>query len=142
MANEQLMKYTYSVEQGDYIKAGEVSSTIKSQLKQIGIDATLIRGIAIACYEAEMNLVIHSLGGTISLSLSEDGIHLDIVDNGPGIADIDQALMEGFSTAPESARQMGFGAGMGLPNMKRCTDTFSITSKIGVGTTIQMGFKL
>lgn len=142
MAKEQLMVHSYLVEQGDYVKAGEVSSSIKTKLKQLGVNAALIRCIAIACYEAEMNLVIHSLGGTITVSVCVDDIYLNVVDKGPGIADIEQALTEGFSTAPESARQMGFGAGMGLPNMKRCTDDFRITSEVGVGTTINMGFKL
>ncbi len=142
MNAENRMVHTYRVDKDDYTKAGEVSSTIKGMLKQLGIDAALVRRIAIACYEAEMNLVIHSHGGNISVSISEDDLLVIVKDSGPGIADVNQALVEGFSTAPESAREMGFGAGMGLPNMKRCADTFDIESALGLGTAIKLGFNI
>jgi serine/threonine-protein kinase RsbT len=132
----------FSVAKMDFTRAGDVSARIKRTLKLLGVDARVIRRIAVATYEAEINLVIHSEGGEIILQIEPRDIVITVRDVGPGIADIDQAMTEGFSTASEDARSMGFGAGMGLPNMSRNADRFSIQSKLGVGTTIVMAFDL
>lgn len=132
----------FSVAKMDFTRAGDVSARIKRMLKLLGVDARVIRRIAVATYEAEINLVIHSEGGEIVLQIEPRDIVITVRDVGPGIADIDQAMTEGFSTASEDARSMGFGAGMGLPNMSRNADRFSIQSKLGVGTTIVMAFDL
>lgn len=133
---------TYNVRALDYATAGDASATIKRKLKQLGVDSTILRRIAVASYEVELNLIIHSLGGTLTLKMSPTEILLVSEDCGPGIPDIDKALQEGFSTASEEARNLGFGAGMGLPNMKRNADEFSIASEVGKGTQIQMRFHL
>ena len=137
-----LMSHTYDVRAGEFQTAGDASANIKRKLKQIGIDSTVLRRIAVASYEAELNLIIHSHGGKLTLEMTPDSIVLTSADIGPGIADISKAMQEGFSTASEEARDLGFGAGMGLPNMKRNADGFSIESEVGVGTTIQMAFAL
>ena len=136
------MSHTYDVRAGEFQTAGDASANIKRKLKQIGIDSTVLRRIAVASYEAELNLIIHSHGGKLTLEMTPDSIVLTSADVGPGIADISKAMQEGFSTASEEARDLGFGAGMGLPNMKRNADGFSIESEVGVGTTIQMAFAL
>ena len=132
----------YNVRALDYATAGDASATIKRKLKQLGVDSTILRRIAVASYEVELNLIIHSVGGTLTLKMSPTGIMLVSQDQGPGIPDIDKALQEGYSTASEEARNLGFGAGMGLPNMKRNADEFSIQSEIGRGTLIQMKFRI
>lgn len=138
----------YSIEQVFYIKAwdfasaGEASSQIKKMLKQLGIDPNLARRVTIAAYEAEMNLIIHSIGGELKLKITPQSITLTAEDKGPGIPDIDLAMQEGYSTAPEIARELGFGAGMGLPNIKRCADRLNIQSKVGEGTLLEMYFDL
>ena len=132
----------YDVKALDYATAGDASATIKRKLKQLGVDSAILRRIAVASYEAELNLIIHSLGGSITVQMSPQEIRLLSRDVGPGIPDIDKALQEGYSTASEEARNMGFGAGMGLPNMKRNADAFRIESEIGVGTRIEMRFLL
>lgn len=132
----------FSVDKMDFTRAGDVSATIKRTLKLLGVDARVIRRIAVATYEAEINLVIHSDGGQIELHIGDENILITVSDCGPGIADIERAMVEGYSTASEDARNMGFGAGMGLPNMKRNADAFYITSALGVGTTIEMRFDL
>jgi len=136
-----LMSNAYDVRAGEFQTAGDASASIKRKLKQIGIDSTVLRRIAVASYEAELNLIIHSDGGRLMLEMTPDTIILTSADVGPGIADISKAMQEGFSTASEEARDLGFGAGMGLPNMKRNADEFSIESEVGTGTRIQMGFK-
>ena len=137
-----LMSNAYDVRAGEFQTAGDASASIKRKLKQIGIDSTVLRRIAVASYEAELNLIIHSHGGQLMLEMTPDMIVLTSADVGPGIADIGKAMQEGFSTASEEARDLGFGAGMGLPNMKRNADEFSIESEFGKGTRIRMGFKL
>ena len=137
-----LMSNAYDVRAGEFQTAGDASASIKRKLKQIGIDSTVLRRIAVASYEAELNLIIHSHGGQLMLEMTPDMIVLTSADVGPGIADISKAMQEGFSTASEEARDLGFGAGMGLPNMKRNADEFGIESEVGKGTRIQMGFKL
>lgn len=122
----------------DFETAGEASSKIKRLLQRIGIRSDIIRRVAIACYEAEMNVIIHACSGVIQAAIYPGHTELTVEDQGPGIADIDLAMQEGYSTAPDHIREMGFGAGMGLPNMMRCTDEFDIKSTVGVGTKIRM----
>lgn len=139
---QSMLKNVYEVHAGEFQTAGDASASIKRKLKQIGIDSAVLRRIAVASYEAELNLIIHSHGGELTLEITPGAIILVSRDVGPGIADISKAMQEGFSTASEEARDLGFGAGMGLPNMKRNADGFSIESEVGVGTCIQMEFHL
>lgn len=122
----------------DFESAGEASSKIKLVLQQIGIRAEIIRRIAISAYEAEMNVIIHAYRGKLHAEIFPDHTELKVEDEGPGIADIKLAMQEGYSTAPDYVREMGFGAGMGLPNMVKCTDSFDIQSTVGDGTKINM----
>ena len=140
MAN--ILEKSFPVEAGAFTTAGEASTTIKRTLKQLGISADVLRRVSVACYEVELNLVIHSLGGTLTLLVDPEMVTLISTDVGPGIPDIGKAMTEGFSTASAEARTLGFGAGMGLPNMKRNATTFEIQSEVGKGTTITMGFAL
>ena len=132
----------FPVPEGSFATAGDASGKIKRTLKQLGVDANVTRRVAVCTYEAEINLVIHAQGGEIVFDMSPEEIRVTIADEGPGIPDVDKAMTEGFSTASEEARNMGFGAGMGLPNMLRNADDFSIESEVGKGTTIIMGFKI
>lgn len=132
----------YPVKALDYATAGDASATVKRKLKQLGVDSAILRRVAVASYEAELNLIIHSQGGSLTVRMSPSEIVLESEDCGPGIPDIERALQEGYSTASEEARNMGFGAGMGLPNMKRNADDFSIRSEVGTGTQIRMRFRL
>jgi serine/threonine-protein kinase RsbT len=133
-----LMQYSFNVEKDDFDRAGEASSSIKKILRQLGIDAAIIRRVAISTYEAEINIVIHSLGGTINLEIDTNSIKIIAKDRGPGIANIELAMQVGYSTATDKVREMGFGAGMGLPNMEKCADKFEVVSAVGIGTTITM----
>ena len=135
-----MIKETYPVRAGDMTAAGDVSARIKRQMKQLGIDAAVMRRVSVCTYEAEINLVIHSLGGEITFEIAPGKILVRATDVGPGIADIEKAMTEGFSTASNEVSNMGFGAGMGLPNMKRNADAFFITSQPGAGTDIRMEF--
>ena len=126
----------------DFVTAGEASAQIKRMLKKLGVDPGVIRRLAIACYEAEINLVIHSDGGKLMLELNPDNVTLISEDVGPGIPDIDLAMSEGYSTASDDVRMMGFGAGMGLANMARNADHFNIESRVGEGTKIEMVFDI
>ena len=137
-----LLREVYPISAGAYETAGEASASIKRKLKQLGIDSGVLRRISVASYEVELNLVIHSMGGTLTLAVDPEQIMLISKDVGPGIPDITRAMTEGYSTANEEARSLGFGAGMGLPNMKRNASTFDIQSQPGVGTSIVMVFKL
>ena len=139
---QMAMVDSYQVKAGDFRTAGEASAAIKRKLKQLGIDSAILRRISVASYEVELNLIIHSLGGTLTMEMTPRELHLTSRDIGPGIADVEKALEEGFSTAGEEARDLGFGAGMGLPNMRRNADVFSITSEPGKGTLIDMRFFL
>ena len=141
-AGEETYQETRQVEQGNFATAGQISASFKNTLKKLGVASPVIRRIAIASYEAEINLAIHSWGGTMRLVIYPNRVRLLVDDVGPGIADIDLAMQEGYSTASEEVRMLGFGAGMGLPNMRRNADGFSIESQPGVGTTIQMEFRL
>ena len=132
----------FDVEKGDFEKAGEASRKIKRSLQQLGISSKVIRHIAIAGYEGEMNIAIHSDGGQIMLEVDENAVTLRLEDVGPGIPNVDLAMTEGGSPACDTVREMGFGAGMGLPYMEKNADDFEIHSKVGEGTKIKMYFKL
>ena len=122
--------------------AGDVSARIKRHMKRLGIPSSIMRRVSVCTYEAEINLVIHSLGGEIDFEITSESILVRVRDCGPGIPDLEKAMTEGWSTASNEVRNMGFGAGMGLPNMKRNADEFSITSAVGVGTDISMVFHI
>lgn len=134
------LSYEFDVKGGDFAKAGDASSRVKRILQQIGAPSQIVRRVAIACYEAEMNVVIHAGGGKVAMEADLQHIVITVTDQGPGIKDVEQAMTPGFSTAPDSIREMGFGAGMGLPNMKNCASDLHITTKEGVGTTVRMEF--
>ncbi len=137
-----MIQTDYPIHHGDYTRAGEASADIKRQLRQLGVGSATLRRIAVAAYEMELNIIIHSLGGSMTLVVDNDGIKLSSRDEGPGIPDVSKAMSEGFSTADEVARGLGFGAGMGLPNMRRNADQFEIESVMGQGTQIRMLFLL
>ena len=130
--------FKFEVDGSDFTSAGHASVQIKKNLRQLGISPEVIRRVSIAMYEGEINMVIHAGGGHAEVKVCEDHIQIVLEDNGPGIKDIEQAMQEGFSTAPDQIRSLGFGAGMGLPNMKRYTDSMEIESTVGVGTKIVM----
>lgn len=132
------VKLHYDVNAYDFTCAGEASGKLKRSLKDLGFDASLVRKVAIAVYEAEINMVIHAEGGVIDAVITPECITVVLADKGPGIPDIDLAMKEGYSTAPENVRSLGFGAGMGLPNIKKYTDEMHIETEIGVGTTITL----
>ncbi len=134
----EALKLHYDVSGNDFTCAGEASGKIKKALKEIGFSAALTRNVAIAVYEAEINMVIHGGGGVIDVEITPECIYIVLADQGPGIPDINLAMKEGYSTAPENVRQLGFGAGMGLPNIKKYTDEMVIESEVGVGTTIKL----
>lgn len=138
--NELLYTCENEVIKDDFAAAGEVSAKLKRKLKQIGISSAIIRKIAIASYEAEINMIIHSYGGTMKIEIDADTIVVTCKDTGPGIPDIDLAMTEGYSTAPQSIREMGFGAGMGLSNINKNSDDMTITSS-PEGTTVKMVFR-
>ncbi len=129
---------TYQVSGDDFTRAGEASSDVKRMLKKMGADPEAIRKVAISMYEGEINMVIHAHGGEINVTITPEEVQMVLSDNGPGIADVDKAMEAGFSTAPENVRSLGFGAGMGLPNMKKYSDDMKIDTKLGEGTTVTM----
>jgi len=132
------LTFRYEISGDDFTRAGEASSAVKNRLKLLGVDSDAIRKVAIAMYEGEINMVIHAHGGEISVQIGDDAVTMILTDKGPGIPDIAKAMEEGFSTAPDEIRSLGFGAGMGLPNMKRYSDELDIQSQPGVGTTVTM----
>ena len=136
------MIFEYKVTGGDFDRAGSVASALKKTLRQLGIDPDIIRRIVISCYEAEVNVVAHAHQGDVRIEITTEEIRIEVNDSGPGIADIELAMKEGFSTATEAVRQMGFGAGMGLPNIARNTDRFDISSEPGKGTRLELIHKL
>ena len=140
--SKMIIKETYPVKADDMTAAGDVSARIKRHMKRLGIPSSIMRRVSVCTYEAEINLVIHSDGGQIDFEISEDRILVRARDVGPGIPDIDKAMTEGWSTASNEVRNMGFGAGMGLPNMKRNADEFAISSVVGEGTDISMIFHI
>lgn len=132
----------YEVAAGDMSRAGEASSAVKQTLRKMGFDSDTIRRVSVCMYEGEINMVIHANGGTASVDVGLDEITITLRDTGPGIPDVEQAMQEGFSTAGDSARNLGFGAGMGLPNMKKYSDTMTVDSTVGVGTTVTMVIRI
>jgi len=135
------MHLEYNVEGGDFTRAGFASSQIKKTLKQLNVDATVIKRVVVALYEAEVNIVAHAYRGVIYADIKGAGIQLRLEDEGPGIADVDMAMKRGFSTASREVREMGFGAGMGLPNISENADNFSIETTVGKGTTLNIEIK-
>ncbi len=139
--SEQL-NFHFIVDGNDFTSAGQASIQIKKNLRRLGLDPETIRRVSIAMYEGEINMVIHAGGGEADVNVYENYIEIILKDNGPGIKNIEQAMQEGFSTAPDQIRSLGFGAGMGLPNMKRYTDEMKIESEVGSGTTVTMRVNL
>lgn len=138
----QNVKLHYDIDGSDFTVAGQASSNLKKILKQLGVSPDIIRKAAISMYEGEINTVIHGKGGTVDVEISTDKLIVTFTDQGPGIKDIAQAMQEGFSTATDEARELGFGAGMGLPNMKKYSDVLNITSAPGQGTTVEIVINL
>lgn len=135
---EDVIVLNYTISPDDFTRAGEASSDVKSKLKQIGVSPEAVRKVAIAMYEGEINMVIHARGGKITVEISPVAIKMILEDVGPGIPDVEMAMKAGYSTAPDEVRSLGFGAGMGLPNMKKYTDDMEVETELGVGTTITM----
>jgi anti-sigma regulatory factor (Ser/Thr protein kinase) len=132
------VKFHFDIDGDNFTSAGEASVRIKKLLREMGFSPDVIRRVSVAMYEGEINMVIHADGGSADVIVTGDSIQIILADKGPGIPDIDMAMKEGFSTAPDNIRSLGFGAGMGLPNMKRYTDDMRIESEVGKGTTIYM----
>lgn len=139
---EERIILTYEVPADDFTRAGEASSDVKQKLKQLGISPAAVRKAAIAMYEGEINMVIHARGGKIQVEITPEEIRILLDDVGPGIPDVELAMKEGYSTAPDQVRELGFGAGMGLPNMKKYTDHMEIDTRLGEGTKITMTVKI
>ena len=139
---EELLRKTFKIHGRDFDKAGETATEIKRILKEIGIDSGLVHRTVIIALEAEMNVVMYAAEGTLSFVFTEEEIRLEVADEGPGIEDIEMALTEGFSTATDQMREMGFGFGMGLPNIRKNADEFHIDSEVGVGTTVSAMLRL
>ena len=135
---DEAVRFHFVVDGEDFTSAGQASVQVKKNLRKLGSPPEIIRKISIAMYEGEINMVIHADGGEADVLVYEDRIVMILTDRGPGIADVDKAMQEGYSTAPDNVRSLGFGAGMGLPNMKRYTDDMKIESVVGEGTTITM----
>lgn len=141
MATGESIKLRYDVDGSDFVTCGQASEDVKRTLKSIGIPTASIRRVSIAMYEGEINMVIHGGGGVAEVEIFDDEIKIVLSDTGKGIADIEKAMQEGYSTATDDIRELGFGAGMGLPNMKKYSDEFHIESEVGVGTTVTMTVK-
>jgi serine/threonine-protein kinase RsbT len=139
---QSALNQSYSIQGGDFSKAGVVSVRIKNLLKELGLDFNIIRRAAIAAYEAEMNVIMYAREARVDLSVSAGRIDVVFDDRGPGIPNVDMAMKEGFSTATQEMREMGFGAGMGLPNIKKNSDAFRITSKVGEGTRLEISIAM
>lgn len=138
----EALVFNFNVDGDDFTSAGQASVQVKKNLRQLGISPEIIRKISIAMYEGEINMVIHAGGGKATVRVTEEYVEIILADKGPGIKNIEQAMQEGFSTAPDAIRSLGFGAGMGLPNMKRYTDSMEIDTEVGVGTTVTMRINL
>ncbi len=132
------IKLHYIVPGDDFTRAGAASGDVKRNLKTLGISPAVIRNVSIAMYEGEINMVIHAGGGEIDVEITETEIIMTLADKGPGIENVELAMKEGYSTAPDNVRSLGFGAGMGLPNIKKYTDEFEIDTEVGVGTTLRL----
>ncbi len=134
--------FHFDVDGDNFTSAGQASTQVKKNLRQLGLSPAIIRRVSIAMYEGEINMVIHANGGTADVVVTEEYIEIVLRDSGPGIKNVEEAMQEGFSTATDSIRSLGFGAGMGLPNMKRYTDSMKIDTVVGEGTTITMRVNL
>ena len=134
----EALNFHFDVDGENFTSAGQASVQVKKNLRQLGLSPEIIRRVSIAMYEGEINMVIHAGGGEADVDVYEDRIEIILTDHGPGIKNIEQAMQEGFSTAPDAIRSLGFGAGMGLPNMKRYTDKMEIDTVVGEGTSIKM----
>ena len=132
------MIFEYPVQGGDFTNAGTVSSKVKKMMRQLGVDAGVIKRTIVALYEAEVNIVAHAYKGVITVQLEQDKIYIKLDDEGPGIPDIEKAMQRGYSTASPEVREMGFGAGMGLPNIKANSDVLEVHSVVGKGTTVEI----
>jgi len=132
------MHFEYKIEGGDFTKAGYASSQVKRSLKQLNVDPKVIKRVVVALYEGEVNIVAHAYHGNILIDIDTEKIRMTLIDQGPGISNIEQAMQMGFSTATPEVREMGFGAGMGLPNIKNNSDVFKLESEVGVGTTLEI----
>lgn len=139
---EDAIVLTYEISPDDFTRAGEASSDVKRKLKQMGVNPEAVRKVAIAMYEGEINMVIHARGGEITVEITPEQIRMELADVGPGIPNVELAMQAGYSTAPDEIRSLGFGAGMGLPNMKKYSDQMAIDTRIGEGTTITMTVKI
>lgn len=140
--NEDRIRFEYDVDGENFTSAGTASEAVKFNLKQLGIASDVIRRVAIVMYEGEINMVIHAKGGKAVVEIDSDKIEITLTDVGPGIPDINQAMQAGWSTAPDNIRSLGFGAGMGLPNMKKYSDEMEVSSVVGEGTTVKMTVKI
>ena len=138
----EVLVFHFDVDGENFTSAGQASVQVKKNLRQLGLSPDIIRRVSIAMYEGEINMVIHAGGGKADVRVQEDHIEIVLEDHGPGIKNVEQAMQEGFSTAPDAIRSLGFGAGMGLPNMKRYTDAMDIHTVVGEGTTITMRVNL
>ena len=132
------MHFEYTILEGDFVNAGVASSSVKKTLKQLNLSPTVIKRVVVALYEAEVNAIAHAYGGTIYVDIDSERILMKVADRGPGIPDLELAMQEGYSTARPEVRDMGFGAGMGLPNMKKNVDKLVVHTKVGEGTTVEM----
>jgi serine/threonine-protein kinase RsbT len=132
------MQFEYNIEAGNFTKAGDASSSFKKILKQLNVDPQIIKRIVVSLYEGEVNIVAHAAGGKVICEVDTNRVHIRLNDTGPGIPDIEQAMKAGYSTASAKVREMGFGAGMGLLNIKNNADVFNISSKVGIGTTLEI----
>ena len=139
---DEKLIFRYTIDGNNFTSAGEASVSVKKKLRQLGFAPEIIRQVSIAMYEGEINMVIHAHGGTAEVVVSSDKIEIILDDHGPGIPDVELAMQEGYSTAPDNIRSLGFGAGMGLPNMKRYTDTMEIFTELGKGTRVVMTVKI
>ena len=139
---EDAIVLTYDISADDFTRAGEASSDVKRKLKQMGVDPEAIRKVAIAMYEGEINMVIHAKGGLITVEMTPQQIKMILADVGPGIPDVELAMQAGYSTAPDEVRSLGFGAGMGLPNMKKYSDVLEVDTTLGVGPTVRRVVKI
>ncbi len=137
-ADQKNVKLSYDIIGKDFDNAGKASTTMKKNLKRLGIRPDIIQRVAIASYEAEMNVVIYTDGGKMTYNITEDRIRIKVADNGPGIEDVDKAMEPGYTTSESWVKELGFGAGMGLPNIQKCSDTMKIESEVGKGTTLNI----
>lgn len=134
----EMVNFHFDIDGDNFTSAGEASVRIKKLLRELGFSSDIIRKVSVAMYEGEINMVIHANGGKADVNVYCDKIEIILADNGPGISDIELAMQEGYSTAPDTIRSLGFGAGMGLPNMKKYTNDMRIESEVGKGTTVYM----